>query len=132
MQLLDYTDPMNAEIVGELAPGGNGGRDVRIFNDGKLVFASTFNGLRSIEIRNGFAMAATDRLQLGSPSGVEAADRRAYVAAGNLLLAVDLPPRVVVPTLRAGDAGLRGMRKPSAVVSRAPRLASAALMQRSR
>jgi hypothetical protein len=134
VQVLDYTNPSNAEIVGEITPGGNGGRDVRVFNDRTLVFASTFNGLRSIEAGNHQAMAVADRLQLGSPSGVAAADRRAYVAAGNLLLAVDLPPIVVVPALRTGGTGLRGMRHPPSAItrSRAPRLASAALMSRSR
>jgi hypothetical protein len=108
VQILDYTNPLNAEIIGEYAPGGNGGKDVKAFGN-YLVFASSFNGLYTLDATNPAQMRVKQRLILGSPSGLAATPEGPYLAAGNQLAALGLP-LVPVPPVRVGAWGPRPAR----------------------
>jgi hypothetical protein len=80
-----------AVTLGRFQPGGNGGRDVRIFGT-KAIFASTFNGLYLVDISDRSRPRGRQRISTDAyPNNITIGGGIAYVSAGSRVLVFRLP-----------------------------------------
>lgn len=105
LEFINYAQPNNPQRIARWAPGGNGGRDVKLVGS-LAIFAQTFNGLRLMDISNPALVHTRQRLQndVGSPGNIAVEGTRVYVASGDKLLVYSLPPSAVSASTGAAAA----------------------------
>ncbi|HET6349067.1 MAG TPA: carboxypeptidase regulatory-like domain-containing protein [Candidatus Krumholzibacteria bacterium] len=101
IEFIDITQPSNPQRITQWVQAGNGGRDVEVVGS-LAIFATTFNGLRVLDISNLSSIRTRQVLHgnIGSPANITVEAGRVYVASGDKLLVLAMLAGVGPPVAR--------------------------------